>query len=64
MIRKDTTPKGDGNFAVFIFFTPSTQLIRKDTTPKGDRSYYVLNYLVEIFDLSPILFTIHVIIYW
>ena len=36
MIRKDTTPKGDGNFAVFIFFTPSTQLIRKDITPKGD----------------------------
>ena len=38
-IRKDTTPKGDGNTYTSQFQPYEPALIRKDTTPKGDGNF-------------------------
>ena len=35
-IKKDRTPKGDGNFLPFSLKPKSSKIIKKDRTPKGD----------------------------
>ena len=42
-IKKDITPRGDGNFVSFYFHIDGV-CIKKDITPRGDGNEFILSY--------------------
>ena len=35
-VKKDITPRGDGNFLSFVYHIKSDFFVKKDITPRGD----------------------------